>query len=378
MTHFDTSKSTSMPDGWRGDQSPLMQRVGWIAVGRGEWLVLRAGRRLALALPKNRKAAAVVIGLYQPHRWTGRAFQWLARVLVFTGLRGFLAKIRTPQVGAAHVSWLKDAAQAGCVGFLGANPVHGPRCILGGIDPGSGEVFVAKLGLDESAASVEREHAALVQLHGKYPGVLESLGCETGDGWALLRLPHLGDDGPKRIGDLGVAELLHSWIGPKRVPLAEIAWAKRLLEQVRQDGAPEAWHAKLLARPVNQALVHGDFAVWNTRRPRNATHQGNGDSKAGLIALDWEWAEENGVAGVDLVHGLRQECYMVHRMKPAKAVAWMLSQASSPRWLPYLDACGWAGAHDDWLRLGLLHSHFNAKNDSAELLKELGLDIIPR
>ncbi len=66
---------------------------------------------------------------------------------------------------------------------------------------------------------------------------------------------------------------------------------------------------------------------------------------------------------------------MVRGMKPERAVLWMLEQAESPTWSGYLDLCGWAGAYDDWLRLGLLHSHFNALNPSAELLKELDIHL---
>ena len=362
MTNVNLSSATALPYGWSGDLNAVMARVGQVAIGSEGWNVLRAGARLALALPRNRRAAQVVIGLYQPHRWTGRAFQFLARILVATGLHRYYPKITPPDFGPPLVSWLQAAANAGTVGFLGANPVHGPRCILGGIDPTSGRLFVAKLGLDQSAAAVEHEHAKLELLHRKHPGVLESLGCEVGDGWALLKLPHLGENGPQRMQGVGVAELLNSWISEIREPIEENMWARNLIARIPAKGAQHGWHNSILEKCVNKALVHGDFAVWNTRMTKN-----------GLCALDWEWAEENGIAGIDLAHGLRQECYMVHRMKPAKAVAWMLSQADLLPWKSYLNACGWGSDTKDWLRLGLLHSHFNAKNDSAELLSVLGI-----
>lgn len=66
---------------------------------------------------------------------------------------------------------------------------------------------------------------------------------------------------------------------------------------------------------------------------------------------------------------------MVRGMKPGAAVEWMLGEARSPRWRDYIAACGWSGAEEDWLRLGLLHSHFNALNPSAELLDVLGLRV---
>ena len=90
--------------------------------------------------------------------------------------------------------------------------------------------------------------------------------------------------------------------------------------------------------------------------------------------LDWEWANEHGIAGIDLAHGLRQEAYLVKRLPAQQAVDWMLHQVSKSPWSSYLQRTGWAGAAEDWLRLGLLHSHYNAKNPSEELLKVLGIE----
>ncbi len=66
---------------------------------------------------------------------------------------------------------------------------------------------------------------------------------------------------------------------------------------------------------------------------------------------------------------------MVRGMKPAVAVEWMLREARSERWRDYVADCGWSGMEEDWLRLGLLHSHFNALNPSVELLEVLGVHL---
>ena len=353
-----------MPDGWRGDLSPVMRRICYLAMGGGGWVMLRAGSRVALALPRNRRAARVVIGMYQPHRLAGRLFRLMARMIVTCGGLGWLCRWKPTVVEEPVVEWLAGAAKAGTVGFLGANPAHGPRCVLAGFDPADGRKFVAKLGFDGSASSIRREHAVLESLHGRYHGVIESHRCEGGRNWALLRLPHLGEEGPECMADPGIEELLRSWMSAERVPLESVAWARELIGRVGAGESPEGWHAKMLAKPVNRALVHGDFAVWNTRRTPD-----------GLCALDWEWAVEDGLAGVDLAHGLRQECYMVRRMSPAHAVAWMRARAGARPWKSYLDDCGWGDAPDDWLRFGLLHSHFNALNASTELLDALGIHL---
>ena len=56
-------------------------------------------------------------------------------------------------------------------------------------------------------------------------------------------------------------------------------------------------------RVVRTALVHGDFAVWNLRL-----------LPTGPAAIDWEWAVEEGAAGIDFAHGLRQEAVMLRRL----------------------------------------------------------------
>jgi hypothetical protein len=137
-----------------------------------------------------------------------------------------------------------------------------------------------------------------------------------------------------------------------------------LFERTGLSAVPRGWHERMRSYRIRHALIHGDFAVWNLRV--------TGD---GLCAIDLEWANENGIGGVDLAHGLRQECYMVRGMKPERAIGWMLEQAASPIWRGYLDACGWGEAHEDWLRLGLLHSHFNTKNASTELLAVLDIHL---
>jgi hypothetical protein len=314
--------------------------------------------------------------LYQPQRWKGRLFLTLAKWAIASGI----SKSRPSYTGTVsalpEVTWLKESSAMGTVGFLGCNPNHGPRCVLAGIDPTSGEKFVAKLGLDGSAVAVRREAAVLERLSERFPGVVRSMGLETSDtkpqshdpacafDWALLRLPHLGTEAPRSMANPRVHELLDQWLGTDEKPLGHIPWAENLIRKVATNEAPEGWHTRMVAHPIRTALLHGDFAVWNLR-----------NTPDGLIAIDWEWGVEDAVAGIDLAHGLRQEGYMVRGLKPEHAVAWMREQAASPLWSGYLETCGWSHDLEDWLRLGLLHSHFNALNPSAKLLKVLDIHL---
>lgn len=357
--------------GWSGDLAPVLGRVAELTTGASSLRVLAAGSRLSLALPKDREASQMVIDLYRPQRWKGRLFQWLARVLVFGGVASRWPSFRGEAMQPT-VDWLESAARAGSVGFLGCNPVHGWRCVLAGVLPDDGTKFVAKLGLGESAASIRRESGVLDSIHGRFPGVIESAGLDVAGGdpdvgkdWALLRLPYLVGGSPESMEDSKVVSLLNGWLEEGMVNLGEESWTRSLLDRIPTASAPAGWHQRMRMMTVRRALVHGDFAVWNLRAVGG-----------GLTAIDWEWAVERGVGGIDLAHGLRQEAVMVHGLAADRAVDWILQRANGGDWVGYLESAGWKGNSEDWLRLGLMHSHYHTKNDSADLLKVLGITVL--
>lgn len=351
-------------NGWKGDIAPFLEQVSSVAIGSGRIWMFSPHQRLALGLPANDDAAKAVVDLYHPQRWQGHLLKGITKFLAGSKFRTALPAFQTSQESSPVVGWLQQAADAECIGFLGCNPAHGPRCILSGILPDTGARFVAKLGFDESTAAVDREGRFLESVKGRYPGVIIPEGIASGKNWQLLRLPYLGEEGPTNMSDLKVAALLNSWLSNNTRLLGEDPLSKSLLEKVPSTSAPAGWHERMYARQINSALVHGDFAVWNLRL-----------IEGGICALDWEWAEEHGIAGIDLLHGLRQECYMVKSLSPEAAIRWITEKATTSPWKGYLDSTGWEGGIDDWLRLGFLHSHFNARNDSAAMLKLLGIHI---
>lgn len=373
-----------MSNGWKGNILPQLHRIAGIATGAGSLYVMRTGGRIALALPSSPQAAKLVVNLYQPQRWKGHIFRHLANASIAGGLSKRFPHYRNLYAGSPAVTWMRGAAAMGTVGFLGCNPNHGLRCVLTGIEPSSREQFIAKLGFDASAQAVSREAEILKSLNGRFPGVIRPITLEKSEAvthandeainnsgaassnseWALLRLPYLGDSSPKWMRDPDVRGILQQWLGRDSKPLGDMPWPRALFKRLGVNEAPRDWHQRMCALEVRTALLHGDFAVWNLRH-----------TEGGLVAIDWEWGHENAVAGIDLAHGLRQEVYLIRGMKPEAAVAWMLGQAKSNQWRNYLEECGWAGAHEDWLRLGLLHSHFNALNPSTELLKVLGVHL---
>ncbi len=356
--------SSPLPFSWKEDLERTLGRIGAIATGSTELIVVNAVQRVALAFPDDPGISNLVLALYQPKRLTGRAFK--AAVGLMNRMHAY-PRCHRHQPGSTvlpELAWLQDAARAGTIGFLGCNPSHGPRCILAGILPDSGETFIAKLGLDESAHAVAHECRMLAELGGRYPGIPRPLGQQQGGDWFVMRLPHLGNASPHTMSAPGISDLLQSWASDRRTRLGESPWARGLIRQACVSGSLSGWHERMESISIGGALVHGDFAVWNLRY-----------TNEGIRAIDWEWAEPEGVAGIDLVHGLRQEAYMIRRLSASASIAWMLEQARTPAWSAYLDRAGWTGHLEDWLRLGLLHSHYRAKNDSWDLLEHLGIHV---
>lgn len=349
---------------WKRHLHSFLERLAPVALGSGSLWVFSANARLAMGLPFDKDAARVVLDLYHPQRYKGRFLKWLVKLLIKTKLRDILPVFKSTCIENPKIEWLESAAKAGKIGFLGCNPAHGPRCILGGIIPETGEKFVAKLGFDESMAAIQREALFLDSVKGKYPGVIPLLGFHADTEWILMRLPYLDEEGPRSLRDPRVSALLFSWLGDTMVSLGNHEWICQLLAKVCPVNAPLGWHKNMKDLSVRESLLHGDFAVWNLRLVPE-----------GICALDWEWAMERGVSGIDLAHGLRQECYMVNTMAPKEAISWILEQADKDPWRSYLAHCGWDQRLEDWLRLGLLHSHFQARNDSTELLQVLGINL---
>lgn len=346
---------------WNNDIVGNLTRISRVATGNCELQVIVPSVRLAMAVPERKDVAALICNLYQPQRISGQIMRGLMKVGICTKKLAAVAHPWKPDPASVpEVSWLIEAARTKSVGFLGCNPNHGLRCVLAGILPATGKPFVAKLGFDGASTSIIREYQVLQALHGKHPGILEPEGLETGSDWAMLRLPYLGSNSPKSITEPAVMALLESWRRDDLVRLSENTWAMNLINRVSSSAVPNGWHNRMMSQKIRSSVVHGDFAVWNLRHTQRE-----------LMAIDWEWGEKDALAGIDLIHGLRQKCYMVKKMKPSMAIMWMLNKLRSNQCADYLHDSGWAKSPTDLLTLGLLHSHFNAKNDSKDLLRYL-------
>ena len=351
-----------MPFNWSDDLEYALSRISELATGGTSLRVYRAGGRVALAIPDDPHVAEMVLHLYQPQRLKGRVFKQMVSVLCQTKSRFASYSHEGTKIQLPEIEWLRDASTAGTLGFLGCNPVHGLRCIVTGVSPSTGESFIVKLGCGESVEAVMQEHAVLSNLQGRYPGVISTTGMASGKDWFAMKLPYLGHTSPSRINQPAVVNLLNSWCSEEKRRIDEWGVMGGMISNLMVKPELNGWQHKVGAMKISRALVHGDFAVWNLRH----TNQG-------LYAIDWEWADENGIAGIDLIHGLRQEAVMVRKLKTKSALTWMRIQLQSDPWKSYLAATGWSQNLEDLLRVGLLHSHFVAKSDSKEMLGMLGV-----
>ncbi len=348
--------------GWDRGSRAFIDRLSCVASGWGELRIVHGGSRLAVALPQEKSAARLVARLYQPHRWKGKLFSIYLKSRVSSSL-GKSMTVRDRESKDMRATWLSDAVAKNLVGFIGGNPVHGQRCVLGGYeDLGGQSPFVAKLGFDQSKASIIREAKLLRQLYGRYRGVLRPESLDVGEDWALLKLPYIDGNSIRKIDSPSVLSLLAEWRGGEKRKLGDMAWSGELLDQAENVGLPSAWCQRMRGTKIKGALVHGDFAVWNLR-----------ETPLGLCAIDWEWGVEKGIAGIDLAHGLRQEATMIRGKSGRRAIDWILSQASSRSWRTYLWTSGWDVEKSDWLALGLLHTHFNTNISSMSMLEALSL-----
>ena len=347
---------------WNQNLQSTMQRIAAVATGPTQLAVITAAKRVALALPSNQAAAQLVLDLYQPRRLAGKCFKRAAGALNMIDFRP-LSHLYSPSgKSIPAVEWLRDAAECGTIGFLGCNPAHGLRCIATGILPDTGESFIAKLGFDESAEAVKREHDTINKIRRQHIGIVDPVERNKGDDWYMMRLPHLGNKTLTSISTKGVVELLNEWLHDHETKLSDNSWANSLIERACVHRALRGWHGHMQQLTIRSSLMHGDFAIWNLRK-----------TPTGVQAMDWEWAEPEGIAGIDLVHGLRQEAHLIRKLSAPASISWMKEQATQAPWAAYLKEAGWAGELDNWLRLGLLHSHYNAKNESRNLLREMGI-----
>jgi len=334
---------------WKADLERVLPHLQRVALGSAVVGIFPLSDRVALGLPRDQKLAREVIRLYRPMKWKARLFAHLLEGVSRTGvLRLFRSK--GPGEMVPEISWLQGVSD---LGFLGCHPGHGIRCVLLSREEDGG-LRVTKVAIGGKLAAVVAEGETLRELGARYRGVVTFGEAETGDGWAAFWTPHVAGKGPQSVLGEGVIDLLEGWLRPEKVTIGNLSWVEGLSRRL-----PEKTGERLKAQEIRAALVHGDFAPWNLR-----------GAPGGLVAIDWEWAREDGLGGLDIGHGLLMEALLVKGLAGADLVEAVLTGARQEGIAGYLERCGW-GDLNLWCLLSLLYSGDQTGQEMARELTAL-------
>lgn len=319
---------------WKKDLEIVFPQLQRVALGGRTVSIMTMGDRIAFGLPEDRSLANEVVNLYRPMKWKARKVAGFVKTFVKMGGAGFL-KSRSSAVELSEIPWLNDD---GSLGFLGCNPGHGLRCIFLSRTEGQ-PIKVTKLAIGNNTDPIVAEAEWLQKNCGKYPGVPKFGECETGSDWAAFWTNYISAPGPQELGGKAEIELLESWLRPDKVRMGDLSWMERLLKEI-----PEILASRLMDTVVSEALIHGDFTSWNLRSNEN-----------GLVAIDWEWAREDGVGGLDLGHGLLMEAVLVKGVRGEDLVNEVLIKLDRQWISSYLNQCGWNDMNL-WMALALQYA----------------------
>ncbi|MFM8654768.1 MAG: phosphotransferase, partial [Verrucomicrobiota bacterium] len=229
-----------------------------------------------------------------------------------------------------------------CPGVLWGNPAHPvPRAIF--LLQEGPAWHVGKFVPDPHRQQIlhrEKELLDLAAHHGGHaPRCLGWKPCGSGGAlwteWLATR-----EDNPSTTDRL---EILHDWLLPKPPrPLSDFSAWKISSAWPEASAAEVQAASKIQLRPC---LRHGDFAPWNLLQRADGA----------WVAVDWEEGCAEDAPGLDLIHDLLQEEFLIQRSSPAEAKANIGAALQKPPYAKYLTACGWSG-HErillDWA-LGL-------------------------
>ena len=288
-----------------------------------------------LALPDGGDAALRTLALYQPQRPAGKILSAALRGLAQVGLHGWLTR-STHIHGAASepLSPPLPAILAGSCGIMLGSPEHQIRRAIASYQTASGwEVAKIAIGC-EGEEMLNREAATLEEFSALTSAAPSCFGLHRGQDITVLRMPCIeGTPLASGTSDQPLA-LLDRWISnlPARATTTFPEWGDiaRTLAPL-PGGAIALDH--LSAMHLAPVLRHGDFARWNLLAQPDGR----------LIALDWEWGENNGMPGLDLVHYFLQDARLVRRLPPADAISATLTDLRRPTAAAYLQKTGWTG-----------------------------------
>ena len=303
-----------MPD--VGKLQEILEAAGAEA---GDFYLLEGRGRVLAALPAERAAFAKTLSLYRPQKTLARLWVRLIRILHGARLQGLPLK-----------TWSWRGAQQRslpCPGVLSGNPDHAvARAVF--LLREKDVWVVGKFIPDPRHQEIVRREEDLLHLAshagGHAPECLGWKPCGQGGAlWTRWIQPRSGN--PSRRDRL---QILQDWLLEKTPrPLTGFpAW--------KTTGPGEKTPAHVAANlRLRPSLRHGDFAPWNLLKNPSGT----------WVAVDWEEGCAEDAPGLDLVHDLVQEEFLIRRAPFGKAMVRIQKILQEPKVANYLSACGWSG-----------------------------------
>lgn len=346
----------------------LFSLLGALDFSKANYRVLLRNGLPLLLIPPDRDVASLTLGMYLPQ---GRKAKLAVAVLKAANAFGLLQRILPKLVPSSSVAsatsepmpFSQEDIDRGSVGFLLCNPDHGCARVVA-VRTGD------TLRLHSSFASVfkwtdlagkEKLHSELANIKSltqrSLPGVPEvrSEGSNRFSAW--FEMDHYAKADVVSICDPRAIRLLESWMSDEYI----LPLDNKLIASL---WTTEEWTLghnaidRLSGLKIQKAVVHGDFAPWNLRARQE-----------GLVSIDWEWAEPNGIAGLDLCYGLLQEALLVKKLSPRQVLHSVQSAAAAPFCKEYLKFAGWHDAIDLWVKTGVFYRH--SRKPCPELMASL-------
>ncbi len=357
-----------MPNSLFPIPNSLFSLLGALDFSKANYRVLLRNGLPLLLIPQDRHAASLTLGMYLPQ---GRKAKFAVAALKTANALGLLQRVLPKLVPSSFragatsepMPFSQEDIDCGSVGFLLCNPDHGCARVVAvrsgdalRLQSHSASVFkwtdlAGKAKLNSELATIK------VLTQRNLPGVPEirSEGSNSFSTW--FEMDHYAKAEIVSVCDPRAIRLLESWmseetIAPLDNKLVASLWTTE--EWTPFQNAIE----RLSELKIRKAVVHGDFATWNLRAGQD-----------GLVSIDWEWAEPDGIAGLDLCYGLLQEALLVKKLPPRQALHYVQVAADSPDCKDYLKTAGWHGVIDLWIKTAVFYR--NSRKPCPELLEIL-------
>lgn len=319
----------------RGCSDERLRAAGFFHVRR--FALLPSARDARWFIPlDSAAAAAAALSLYRPVRLTARAVHGAARAVARMGLplwyRDQLCVARRTVTPLEHLLENLFPGRTVRVALSGGAPIRARhRKVSMAAVSTSGEVLgFAKSGATGVARRLVRHEAQVLAalasrdaMKGRAPRVL--FAGEVGDAYVHVQTPLHGETARSTLTPRHRA-LLAALRSSEGRPAAASGLVRGLRARVAalQSSHPRLTRVldtimpRLERMTVPATIVHGDFAPWNIR-----LH----DGLAG--ALDWEYAEIDGLPLVDECNHLLLVGYLVHEWSVDTALAQLRRMARS-------------------------------------------------